>query len=269
MARKARKLTLERRILNVFPSRGTDDDWGIDIAVASGAIRKVARLPREVDLREPWWAVGDQRETGACVGWAATDGVVRYQLVKARKLRKDQRLSPRFTWMASKETDGFTQRPETFIEKAGTTLKAALDVSRRYGAVLDSLLPFDVDQMMFTGEVDHFYSAAAQRKVSAYYNLGRSLRSWRTWLASHGPILAAIGVDESWHEAGRRKGRLDRYRASTVEGGHAICVVGYRRDGRFIVRNSWGRGWGDGGHAYATEAWVRAAFLAESYGITV
>ena len=46
-------------------------------------------------------------------------------------------------------------------------------------------------------------------------------------------------------------------------------MVGYRADGRFIVRNSWGRGWGDGGFAYASDAWVRAAFLAESYGITV
>src|SRR5512147_1219626 len=189
MARKPRRLTLERRILNVFPSRGTEGDWGIDIAVASGAIRKVGRLPREVDLREAWWGVGDQGATGGCVGWAATDGVLRYHLVKARRLRKDQRLSPRFTWMASKETDGNTQRPETFIEKAGTSLKAALDVGRRYGSVLESLLPFDVDHLMFTGDVEHFYAAAAQRKVAAYFNLGRSLRSWRTWLASHGPIV--------------------------------------------------------------------------------
>ncbi|MGA8891698.1 MAG: C1 family peptidase [Anaeromyxobacteraceae bacterium] len=269
MARKPRRLPLERRILNVFPSRGTEGDWGIDVAVASGAIRKVARLPREVDLREAWWGVGDQGATGACVGWAATDGVLRYHLVKARRLRKDQRLSPRFTWMASKETDGNTQRPETFIEKAGTSLKAALDVGRRYGSVLDSLLPFDVDHLMFTGDVDHFYAAASQRKVAGYYNLGRSLRAWRTWLASHGPVVGAIGVDDSWHRAGRSKGRLDRFRPSSIEGGHAVCVVGYRADGRFIVRNSWGRGWGDGGFAYATDAWVRAAFLAESYGITV
>jgi C1A family cysteine protease len=62
---------------------------------------------------------------------------------------------------------------------------------------------------------------------------------------------------------------LGRYRPSSIEGGHAVCVVGYRADGRFIIRNSWGRGWGDGGFAYATDAWVRAAFLAESYGITV
>jgi hypothetical protein len=258
-----------RRILNVLPSHKTEDDWGIDIAIASGAVTKVSPLPRAVDLRADWWTVGDQGETGACVGWAAADGVLRYHLVNARKLRKDQRLSPRFTWMASKETDSVTTRPETFIEKAGTSLKAALDVCRRYGAVLDTMLPFRVDHLMYTGDEDHFYSAAAQRKVAAYYNLGRSFRSWRTWLASHGPVLAAVGVDESWHRAHRTGGRLDRYRPSTVEGGHAVCVVGYRPDGRFVVRNSWGPGFGDHGFAYPTESWVKAAFLPESYGITV
>ncbi|MEI7705404.1 MAG: C1 family peptidase [Deltaproteobacteria bacterium] len=257
------------RILNVVPSRKTEDDWNIDIALASGAIRKVSPLPAEVDLREDWWAVGDQEETGSCVGWASTDGLLRHHLVKAGKLKRSQLLSPRFTWMASKETDSSTARPETFIEKAGTSLKAGLDVGRRFGAVLDGMLPFRVDHLMFTGDEDHFYSAAAQRKVASYYNLGRKPRHWRTWLASQGPVLAALAVDQSWHRASRTHGVLGRYRPSTVDGGHAVCIVGYRRDGRFIVRNSWGSRWGDGGFAYASEAWIQAAFLPESYGITV
>ena len=155
-------------------------------------------LPREVDLRAPWWTVGDQGETGACVGWATADGALRWHLVKAGKLRRDEPLSPRFTWMASKETDSDTKRPETFIEKAGTSLKAALDVCRRFGAVRDSLLPFHVRDLMFTGDAENFYAAAAQRKLASYFNLGRNPRTWRTWLASHGPIVAAIGVDGSW-----------------------------------------------------------------------
>jgi len=257
MARQKRIDAATRRILNVIPSARTEDDWGLEIALSSGVVKKATPLPAEVDLRADWWEVGDQRETGGCVGFASADGVLRYHLVRAGKLRKNQRLSARFA------------RPQTFIEKAGTSLKAALDVGRKYGAVLDSILPFDVRDLMYTGEEDDFYAAAAQRKVASYYNLGRSPRAWRIWLASHGPILAAIGVDESWHQARHKKGRLDRYRPSTVEGGHAVCVVGYRRDGRFIVRNSWGTGFGDRGFAYPTEAWVKAAFLKDSYGVTV
>ena len=39
--------------------------------------------------------------------------------------------------------------------------------------------------------------------------------------------------------------------------------------GRFIVRNSWGTAWGDGGFAYASEAYINAAFYEESYGMTL
>ena len=51
--------------------------------------------------------------------------------------------------MASKETDEFTQRPETFIEGAGTTLKAAMDICRKYGVVLETMLPFHITTAMF------------------------------------------------------------------------------------------------------------------------
>ena len=71
-----------------------------------------------------WWDIGDQESTGSCVGWGSTDGVARYHFVKAGRLAKTEKLSPRCTWMACKETDTFTSRPETFIEGAGTTLKA-------------------------------------------------------------------------------------------------------------------------------------------------
>lgn len=34
-----------------------------------------------------------------------------------------------------------------------------------------------------------------------------------------------------------------------IEGGHALAIVGYRQeDDSFIVRNSWGHAWGQGGH---------------------
>jgi len=54
-----------------------------------------------------------------------------------------------------------------------------------------------------------------------------------------------------------------------VRGGHAVALVGYRADGRFIVRNSWGTSWGDHGFAYPSETYINAAFYTESYGVTL
>jgi C1A family cysteine protease len=58
-----------------------------------------------------------------------------------------------------------------------------------------------------------------------------------------------------------------------TRGGHAVTVVGYdeRTDREFIIRNSWGIGWGDGGYGYLPygylpllrEAWAIAEELIE------
>src|SRR5262245_30804687 len=102
-----------RRICNVVPSKGTETDWSYQDGVASGVVGAVAAPPSSVDLRAAWWAIDDQEDTGSCVGWATAEGVVRYHMVQAGKLAKNVQLSPRFVWMGSKETDEYTDRPET------------------------------------------------------------------------------------------------------------------------------------------------------------
>lgn len=258
-----------KRIHNLVRSRNTDKDWGYGVAVQAAAVKPVAALPSAVDLRAAWWTIGDQEDTGSCVGWASTEGVMRYHLVKAGKIPTTEMLSPRFTWMASKETDEFVARPETMIEGVGTSLKAAMDICRKYGVVPDKLLPFHVNTKMYAGDENKFFAQAAQRKASSYYNLGLDLPKWRSWLASHGPLLVGLDVDDTWMNATPGKSNLDKYDASSASGGHAVCVVGYTKDKRFIIRNSWGKQWGDKGFVYASEAYIKAGFFNESYGVTI
>lgn len=265
---KSRESSVVHRICNVVPSKNTDKDWKLQDAVLAGSLQALA-IPPSVDLRQPWWTIGDQGATGSCVGWAAAEGVVRWHMVKANKLAKTQPLSARQVWMASKETDAFTARPESFIEEAGTSLKAALDICRKHGVVPNATLPFNVAGLMYSGNENSFYALAAQRKIAAYFNLFKNLDQWRTWLSSRGPILAALSVDRTWDQASATHGNLDVFQPGTVRGGHAIAIVGYTSAGRFIVRNSWGVGWGDHGFGYASAAYINAAFFNESYGVTI
>lgn len=269
MAKKSRISKETHRICNVVPSRNTETDWPYEAAVQAGAVKAVAAPPGSVDLRTAWWNIGDQEDTGSCVGWASTDGVMRYHLVKAGKLGSKDRVSPRFTWMASKETDTFVSRPETFIEEAGTSLKAAMDICRKYGSVPEAMLPFHVSTKLYVGDEDAFFATAAQRRATGYFNFNKNFSQWRSWLASRGPIMVALSVDATWDNATATHGILDTFQPSTVRGGHAVCLVGYTKTGRFIVRNSWGTGWGDKGFGYASQAYINAAFFNESYGITV
>lgn len=270
MATKRPVVPESNRICNLVPSRQTDHDWTMGQALAAGAVAApVAALPASVDLRAGWWGVGDQGSTGSCVGWASTDGIVRFHMVSSGRLGLAELLSPRATWMASKETDEFTARPQTFIEGAGTSLKAAMDILRKYGAVPEVMVPFKITTAMYLGNENTLYATAATRRVAAYFNLAKDLNAWRTWLATRGPLLVGLNVDATWDNAKATAGKLDSFQPATARGGHAVCVVGYTADKRFIIRNSWGTGWGDKGFGFASEAYINAAFFNESYGVTL
>ena len=105
---------------------------------------------------------------------------------------------------------------------------------------------------------------AAIRKIVSYFCL--NVGDWKNWLATNGPILARLDVDLTWDHATATGGNLDVYSLSG-RGGHAIAIVGYTAD-RFIVRNSWGSGWGDDGFGYASMGYAMSAFT-ESYGVRV
>ena len=256
-----------RRILNCTESQKTERDWKFEHAVGAGLLAAVQPIPASKDLREStWWKISDQEGTGSCVGWATADSVLRWHFVKANRLPKDELLSPRFIWMAAKEFDQFVSQPTTFIELEGTSLKAALDIARKFGVVADTALPFNSGKL-YSGEAMTFYALAARLKIAMYFNLGTNLANWRTWLATKGPILTRLGVDATWDNADATQGRLDVYQPSTVRGGHAVALVGYTPD-RFIVRNSWGDRWGDKGFGYASLAYAQVAFT-EAYGISL
>ena len=249
-------------ILNCVPSVETENDWTFEDAVHADLVSPTARIPPSVDLRDDWWNIRNQESTGACVGFATADGILRFLYVKSNLIQKTDHPSPRFIWMANKETDEITSYPTTFIETAGTQTKLALRVARNYGCVLEQDLPMEGSLSPLKAAV--FYTKAAKLRISSYHNLGTDQDSWRRWIALQGPILTRLGVDRTWDLASQTNGHLATYQPDTVRGGHAVCLVGYT-DEYFIVRNSWGEDWGENGFAYAHNDYAKEAFT-EAYG---
>lgn len=252
----------QKFVLNCVPSLHPEDDWTFEDAISAGVVDMATAVPASKDLREDWWEINYQGNTGACVGFAAAYGVLRWHYVKADKIQKSTLPSARFIWMANKETDEITRYPTTFLESAGTQTKLALNVARKYGCVLEEDLPMEGELSSMRRAA--FYTKAARLRIASYHNLGRNPDEWRRWLAFQGPILTRLGVDDTWDRATQTSGYLEEYLPGTIRGGHAVCLVGYTND-YFVVRNSWGESWGDNGFAYASNEYARAAFT-EAYG---
>jgi hypothetical protein len=250
-------------VLNCVPSRDTEDDWTFEDGVIAKLVEEVKDLPDSVDLREDWWTIRNQKKTGACVGFATADGVLKWHYVKEGLISKTDHTSPRFIWMANKEMDEYVTYPTTFLETAGTQTKVALKIARKYGCVLEDVLPMD-GKLAFMKR-NAFYMLAAELRVSTYLNLPYEVNRWRNWLHTEGPILTRLDVDYTWMRATHNNGHLGHYLKETASGGHAISIVGYTKD-YFILRNSWGNKWGDKGFAYASLDYCSEAFD-EGYGV--
>lgn len=238
-------------------SRGTENDYGPDRAAL-----EEKPLPEHVDLRRPWHTVRDQGHTASCVGWTVAEAL-RWHLVEQERLEPDQPLSARHIWMAAKETDKRTDYPSTFLEEDGTSLKAGLDIVRKFGAVLEAELPWAGG--LAGGAPEAYYASAEQRQILAYFNLFDApdrFREWRKWLHQNGPVLVLLQVDRNLGDA-----RLTTFEPGTAEGSHAAALYGYG-PGHFLLRSSWGPGWGDAGYAPMSLEYAEQAVI-ESYGVMV
>ena len=265
------------RVLNVRPSPARGDDHTPEAAAGAGHLRAIDP-PERVDLRAPWYTVRDQGKTGSCVGWALADSVMWRQMVRAGRLAEAERLSPRFMWMAAKEMRARLTaddaeldppwHPTTFLEQGMTDVKSALDVARLFGSALEADVPFA--GALFPGEIERFYEAAALRKITHYYRLdpeddpGEWFLHWRRWIDQHGPVLVVVTVDRAFIDG---PPLLSAYDAASASFNHAAALVGYAPNG-FLLRSSWGEGWGREGYVVATEAYLAEAAI-ESYGVVV
>ena len=129
-------MTSNKRILNCISSRETENDWRLKKAKTDGVISVKPKIPLSVDLRDnTWWKIKNQGTSGSCVGWAATDSLLRWHFTKKRKIKKEEDLSVRFIWMSAKEMDEFSKKPTACIDDSGTSIKTALS-------------PVTVDQMV-------------------------------------------------------------------------------------------------------------------------
>jgi C1A family cysteine protease len=232
-------------------------------------------LPAAVDLRA--WAspVEDQGGLGSCTAQAGA-GVIEYY--ERKSFGRHIEASRLFLYKTTRNL--MKSRGDS-----GAYLRSTMGAMVLFGVPPEPYWPYTDDAEAFDKEPPAFCYAFAQNyKTLLYYRhdaagLGRAevLARLKTYLAAGHPAMFGFSVYSSIDQAGT-SGRIPLpYGRERIEGGHAVVAVGYddamtvanaaggeTARGALLIRNSWGRGWGERGYGWLPYAYVERG-LAEDF----
>lgn len=116
----------------------------------------------------------------------------------------------------------------------------------------------------------HVYREALKCRVTSYARVAQTNRALRVAISQGLPVAFGFYVYESFEgEEVARAGKVPMPGpGEECLGGHAVVLVGYDdRERHYVVRNSWGRAWGDGGHCYMPYEYVESRELSSDFWV--
>jgi C1A family cysteine protease len=225
----------------------------------SAPVAKPGALPARVDLTQKCPAVYDQGQLGSCTGNAIA-GAVQFDKLR-QKLDGASIPSRLFIYFNERVIEG------TVNSDSGAQIRDGIKSVARQGVCGEVFWPYDISKFRVKPP-KKCYLEAAKHLALDYQRLAQSLDQMKGCLAAGYPFVLGFTVYESFEGSSVAKTGTVAMpgRGEKVIGGHAVLAVGYSdRTERFMVRNSWGTGWGKNGYftmpyAYLTDSNLAADF---------
>jgi C1A family cysteine protease len=201
----------------------------------------VSALPPKVDLREQCPAVYDQGQLGSC-----TANAIGAALEFDQMRQKEQAFAPSrlFIYYNERAIEG------TVSSDSGGQIRDGVKSVNQQGAPPETDWPYDITKFA-EKPPQKAYDDAAQHEAILYQRLTPTLGQLKGCLASGFPFVFGFVVYESFEsQQVAQTGEAPMPQAGEKQlGGHAVMAAGYdESQQRFIIRNSWGPGWGMGGY---------------------
>jgi len=256
------------RTLDAFPDKIDVRDWFYQPALQPlpAQVINCHRVPKIFE-----------QGAGACTGFALA-AVINYHLVNNGRFTKEQIaekecVSPRMLYEMARRYDEWPGE-----EYSGSSARGTIKGWNAHGVVKQ--WQWEDDETSSFGK--HFDNELAknalQTPAGAYYRvMHREVRDMHSALNETGILFATLMIHEGWQKPKKIvQYKFDKdvevaiidlpviERMDRADGGHAIAIVGYTKDG-FIVQNSWGETWGKGGFAllpyedwmlHSSDCWV-------------
>jgi C1A family cysteine protease len=242
---------------------------------AAGKARRAKTPPASADLREWCSPVEDQGNLGSCTAQAGA-GIIEYY--ERKSFRRHIDASRLFLYKVTRNL--MKMKGDT-----GAYLRSTIGAMVLFGVPPEEYWPYTDSPDDFDKEPPAFcYSFAQNYKTLRYYRhdppsaaAGDILDRVKTYLAAGHPAMFGFTVYSSIEQAAG-SGRIPfPSPLDKIEGGHAVAAVGYddkmrirnryggeESEGALLLRNSWGRNWGEEGYGWLPYEYLRKG-LAEDF----
>lgn len=219
----------------------------------------LAKLPSSVDLRPACPPVYDQGQLGSCTanGIAAA---LQFDRVK-------QKLTPDF--IPSRLFIYYNERvmEHTVASDSGAQIRDGIKSVGQQGDCPETEWPYNIANFAEKPPAK-CYTDARKYKAVLYQRVLQNVNQMKGCLASGYPFVFGFTVYDSFEGQQVAKTGVVPMPATAekVLGGHCVVAVGYDdAQQRFIVRNSWGMGWGMQGYCTMPYAYLTDPNLASDF----
>lgn len=200
-----------------------------DIHIASMiSIRQTfpAEFTIEPRITEPY----DQGEVGACVAFA----------LKATKEIQEHKEHGTFSALSAAYIYG--ARLENHYHGEGMITREALELLLKRGVCREEMLPGIYPYPVAAGMItEAMHQDAYPRRISSYAAV-YTVNEVKSALMELGPVVMVVPVYESFYQGGHLP-QPDTL-TENMYGFHALTIIGWKRDHRWLGFNSWGKKWG-------------------------
>jgi C1A family cysteine protease len=253
----------------------TEKTGEIASVLTPAGVQKAKAAPSSVDLREWCSPVENQGKIGSCTAHAGA-GIIEYY--ERKSFRRHMDASRLFLYKV-------TRNLMKAKGDSGAYLRMTIGAMVLFGVPPEAYWPYNDEGEKFDQEPPAFCYAFAQNYQTIKYfrhdppgtKAEEILKKLKTYLASGHPAMFGFTVYNSIEQADTT-GRIPfPSPKERIEGGHAIATVGYddkmkiknryggsETVGALLIRNSWGKGWGEKGYGWLPYEYVLRG-LAEDF----
>ena len=206
-------------------------------------------LPTSVDLRSDFTPIRDQQNLGSCTAFAV---VAAYEYLVKRDQNKLVDLSELFAYQSARRRMLEEQR----AKDEGTSIYDMVKGMGEDGICLEELHPYVTENLPEPSQ--EAIDDAQSRKITKALNVECKLHDLKSALSQGYPVVISLRLFESFSQTtGFVPRPTDEERQLEEHGHHAMIICGYSDQERvFIVRNSWGKRFGDKGYCYIPYSYI-------------